>query len=368
MITAERDKPILPPSHPSLLSPVTMEALSEKAKIYVGKLPVGATDDVLSAYFAKYGRVLHATIPKGGSPRNPKDFGFVWFADEDSAKAAVWDVEEHVILGTKVEVKESDRRRQPSVQQGRTGCHNCNGRNPKKIFIGGLPSDLTQDEFKSLFERYGETTDAVIIVESPSRRPRGFGFVTFASEESAREVLQHNQYLIRGKAVEVKAAIPKEEPGSSGNHGGHSPGRYHPPPATDGHSYHASPWYEYPTYFPVTPFVPHHGCQPWPTLGLPHAGASPYYSPSKHNFGATRGFKPIKISEPPEGRGSSSASGAKGPSPAPAEGTGDVQLSTPGENNDGTGPSPVSEDCRDNTRPSPPGESNGTSASPPNEE
>lgn len=81
--------------------------------------------------------------------------------------------------------------------------------NHKKIFVGGLPSSLTEEELRSYFEKYGNITDAVIIYESVTRKPRGFGFVTFELEEAVENVLQNKFHVLNGKRVEVKKSIPK---------------------------------------------------------------------------------------------------------------------------------------------------------------
>ena len=80
----------------------------------------------------------------------------------------------------------------------------------KKIFVGGLSSNLTEEEFKNYFERFGRITDVVVMHDSATRRPRGFGFITFESEESVEHVMQNNFYELNGKRVEVKRAVPKE--------------------------------------------------------------------------------------------------------------------------------------------------------------
>lgn len=80
----------------------------------------------------------------------------------------------------------------------------------KKIFVGGLSSSLTEAEFKNYFEAFGRITDVVVMHDSATRRPRGFGFITFESEESVEHVMQNNFYELNGKLVEVKRAVPKE--------------------------------------------------------------------------------------------------------------------------------------------------------------
>lgn len=41
-------------------------------------------------------------------------------------------------------------------------------------------------------------------------KPRGFGFVTFASPASVNEVFELDEHFINGKLVECKRAVPKE--------------------------------------------------------------------------------------------------------------------------------------------------------------
>lgn len=96
-----------------------------------------------------------------------------------------------------------------------------------KIFIGGLPRDLTDGELKEYFEQFGTLVDHVII-RCEAGCSKGFGFVTFARAESLREVFRNQPYQIKGKTVEVKQAIPKDGTISRlGGSGSSSP--YHNP-------------------------------------------------------------------------------------------------------------------------------------------
>lgn len=91
----------------------------------------------------------------------------------------------------------------------------------KKIFVGGLSANLTEDDFKFYFEKFGRITDVVVMHDNVTHRPRGFGFITFDSEDSVEEVMQKNFHELCGKLVEVKRAVPKEiSATTSGNTGG----------------------------------------------------------------------------------------------------------------------------------------------------
>lgn len=56
---------------------------------------------------------------------------------------------------------------------------------PRKLFVGGLSWDTTSEKMKAHFEQWGEVTDSVIMTDPLSKRPRGFGFVTFKDPDSA---------------------------------------------------------------------------------------------------------------------------------------------------------------------------------------
>lgn len=44
-----------------------------------------------------------------------------------------------------------------------------------RLFVGNLPTDITEEDFKRLFERYGEPSEVFI------NRDRGFGFIRLVS-------------------------------------------------------------------------------------------------------------------------------------------------------------------------------------------
>ncbi|EZG55418.1 RNA recognition motif protein [Gregarina niphandrodes] len=83
----------------------------------------------------------------------------------------------------------------------------CEEADARKIFVGGLP-DITPLEFAKYFEHFGEVADAMIMYDRKRRRQRGFGFITFASDEGVRNALDISRHPVKGKVVEVKKAHP----------------------------------------------------------------------------------------------------------------------------------------------------------------
>ncbi len=83
-----------------------------------------------------------------------------------------------------------------------------------KIYVGNLPFSFTNKELSELFADFGEISEATIIVDKYSGRSKGFGFVTFASQESAdKAVSEMNGKDVGGRALKVSEAKPME-PGS----------------------------------------------------------------------------------------------------------------------------------------------------------
>ncbi|KAI5563692.1 hypothetical protein BDE02_14G008000, partial [Populus trichocarpa] len=198
----------------------------EERKLFVGGIPRGTSEDTLRDHFSKYGVVSHLLVAKDQITKLPRGFAFVVFSEAASAARALQD--SHVICGRTVEVKKAipktekhqeHRQRHPHGNQetasngsgmnsdNSTG--NVNYYRTKKIFVGGLSSSLTDEQFRNYFEKFGRTVDAIVMQDS-SNKPRSFGFVTFDSEESAAKVMRNSFHELNGKTVEVKKAVPKD--------------------------------------------------------------------------------------------------------------------------------------------------------------
>lgn len=83
---------------------------------------------------------------------------------------------------------------------------------PKKLYVGNLPWSVKNDQLKELFAQYGEITDAVVISDRMSGRSKGFGFVSFADEESAKKAVEEmNGKEVDGRKLVVNPARPKAD-------------------------------------------------------------------------------------------------------------------------------------------------------------
>ena len=78
-----------------------------------------------------------------------------------------------------------------------------------KVFVGGLSRETTTDGLRLYFERFGDISDCVVMKDRSTGAPRGFGFVTYASQMIADHVI-HHRHIIDGKEVEAKPAVPRD--------------------------------------------------------------------------------------------------------------------------------------------------------------
>jgi len=81
----------------------------------------------------------------------------------------------------------------------------------KKLFVGGLSYDTTEDTLKETFSQAGTVESAIIIIDKMSGRSKGFGFVEMSSEEEAQKAIETlNGKEIDGRSITVNEAKPME--------------------------------------------------------------------------------------------------------------------------------------------------------------
>ena len=91
----------------------------------------------------------------------------------------------------------------------------------KKIYVGNLSFDASEDELRRLFEAHGAVESAKLATDRDTGRARGFGFVEMASDSEANAAIAAlNGSQVGGRALVVNEARPK----TSGFGGGNSRG------------------------------------------------------------------------------------------------------------------------------------------------
>jgi len=82
----------------------------------------------------------------------------------------------------------------------------------KKLFVGNLPYKVRSAELNQMFAQFGTVVEAIVIEERQTGRSKGFGFVTFSTEEEAQAAVNAmNGHEVEGRALVVNVARPKEQ-------------------------------------------------------------------------------------------------------------------------------------------------------------
>lgn len=79
-----------------------------------------------------------------------------------------------------------------------------------KLYVGNIDYKATEAELESYFASYGEIESVNIPVNRYTGRPRGFGFVTFVSEEDAKQAMILNGTEFKGRHIQVNFAKERE--------------------------------------------------------------------------------------------------------------------------------------------------------------
>ncbi|XP_005993137.1 heterogeneous nuclear ribonucleoproteins A2/B1 isoform X2 [Latimeria chalumnae] len=88
----------------------------------------------------------------------------------------------------------------------------------RKLFIGGLSFETTEESLHKYYEQWGKLTDCVVMRDSVTNRSRGFGFVTFSSMAEVDAAMHARPHSIDGRVVEPKRAVAREDSGKPGAH------------------------------------------------------------------------------------------------------------------------------------------------------
>ncbi|XP_071730069.1 heterogeneous nuclear ribonucleoprotein 1-like [Rutidosis leptorrhynchoides] len=171
--------------------------------------------DAFVKYFGKYGELTDSVIMKDRQTGRPRGFGFITYADPAVVDTVI--AETHIINGKQVEIKRTIPKGTGESKDFKT----------KKIFVGGIPTSVTEEDLKGFFSKYGKVVEHEIIRDHATKRSRGFGFVVFDDEQVVDTILVNGNMIdMNDTKVEIKKAEPKKSSNSGPmSYGGEPRGR-----------------------------------------------------------------------------------------------------------------------------------------------
>ncbi|XP_059084418.1 TAR DNA-binding protein 43-like isoform X1 [Tigriopus californicus] len=180
-------------------------------------LPWKTTEPELREYFEPFGEVLMAQVKKDIKTGQSKGFGFIRFGSYESQMRVL--AQRHVIDGRWCDVKI------PNSKEGQVQQVPC------KVFVGRCTEEMTADDLRDYFSKFGEVTD--VFIPKPFR---AFAFITFLDPEVAQSLCGED-HIVKSVSVHISNAAPKTDPTRQAQ-AGHYPlsKRDKNPPTNFGHT------------------------------------------------------------------------------------------------------------------------------------
>lgn len=80
----------------------------------------------------------------------------------------------------------------------------------KKLYVGGLPYQSTEQSVGEAFAQVGTVLSVKIIIDRMTNRSKGFGFVEMSSEDEAQKAIEFwNGQNFEGRNLTVNIAKPE---------------------------------------------------------------------------------------------------------------------------------------------------------------
>jgi polyadenylate-binding protein len=172
--------------------------------VFIKNLDVAIDNKALHDTFAAFGNILSCKVAQD-EHGNSKGYGFVHYETDEAAQQAIKHVngmllnEKKVYVGPHIPKKD----RQSKFEEMKANFTN--------VYVKNISPEVTDDEFRELFEKYGDVTSSSL-ARDPDGKSRGFGFVNFTTHENAFAAVDElNGKDLHGQDLYVGRAQKKHE-------------------------------------------------------------------------------------------------------------------------------------------------------------
>jgi RNA recognition motif-containing protein len=166
------------------------KANDEDRKLFLGGLSWDTEEQDILNYFSKFGQIANVNIKYDSMTGKPRGFGFITFNNTSSIDQVLAGGP-HMIKNRAVDPKRP--RTKPAF---------------KKIFVGGVDADMSKDDIKAYFERFGTVEGIECPFDKQRGRRREFCFIIFDTEEAAEAAVSEPKQLVGNKECDIKKAQP----------------------------------------------------------------------------------------------------------------------------------------------------------------
>ena len=175
-----------------------------QGNVFIKNLDSAIDNKALHDTFAAFGNILSCKVAQDEFG-NSKGYGFVHYETAEAANNAIKHVNGMLLNDKKVFVGHhiSKKDRQSKFEEMKANFTN--------IYVKNIDSEVTDEEFRGLFEKFGEITSATLSRDQDGKS-RGFGFVNYSAHESAQAAAEEmNDKEVKSQKLYVGRAQKKHE-------------------------------------------------------------------------------------------------------------------------------------------------------------
>lgn len=176
-----------------------------QGNVFIKNLDIAIDNKALHDTFAAFGNILSCKVAQDEFG-NSKGYGFVHYETGEAATNAIKHVngmllnEKKVFVGHHIPRKD----RESKFEEMKANFTN--------IYVKNVESETTDEEFRELFEKYGDISSASLTRDPDTGKSRGFGFVNYVRHEDAATAVEElHDKDFKGQNLYVGRAQKKHE-------------------------------------------------------------------------------------------------------------------------------------------------------------
>ncbi|KAM9408494.1 RNA-binding protein 39-like isoform 2-T2 [Pholidichthys leucotaenia] len=155
----------------------------------------------LEEFFSAVGKVRDVRIISDRNSRRSKGIAYIEFVESSSVPLAIGLTGQR-LLGVPIIVQASQAEKNRAaaaannLQKGTAG--------PMRLYVGSLHFNITEEMLRGIFEPFGRIESIQLMMDSETGRSKGYGFITFADAECAKNALEQlNGFELAGRPMKV---------------------------------------------------------------------------------------------------------------------------------------------------------------------